>query len=271
VKTETPATAAGTYLLDNAGKEAPARFSALSAMFDAGTIRHLEGRGIAPGWLCWEVGGGGGSIASWLAHRVGPTGRVLVTDIDPRFLEGLQNTNLEIRRHNVLNDPMPQEKFDLIHARLVLVHIPQWQIVLKRLISALKPGGWLVDEEFDSESVPPDATSSPGEVSVQTHAALGRLMKDRGFDRRYGRLLFGRLRALGLAEVGAEARMFMLESESAGTALLRANYEQLHEDLVHGGYITEPQFQEDLSRIDDPAFMMPSSMMWTAWGRRQVP
>ena len=35
------------YLLDNAGTEAPARFAALSAMFDSGTIRHLEARGIA--------------------------------------------------------------------------------------------------------------------------------------------------------------------------------------------------------------------------------
>src|SRR5436309_11708523 len=70
------------YLLDNAGREAPARFGALSAMFDTGTIRHLEERGVARGWQCWEVGGGGGSIATWLARRVGLAGRVLATDID---------------------------------------------------------------------------------------------------------------------------------------------------------------------------------------------
>lgn len=258
------------YLLDNAGREAPARFAALSAMFDSGTIRHLEARGIAPGWHCWEVGGGGGSIATWLAGRVGPAGRVLVTDIDPRFLEPMKSTNLEIRRHNVLTDPQPEEKFDLIHARLVLVHIPQWQTVLQRLISALKPGGWLVDEEFDSESVAPQPTSSPGEVFLKTHAAMAKLMKDRGFDRSYGRLLFGRLRALGLTQVGAEAEMFMLQSGSAGTALLRANYEQLHAALIDSGYVTEQQFQEDLSRLDDPDFMMPSSIMWAAWGRRET-
>src|SRR5256885_6218488 len=93
--TESPLPAS-SYLLDNAGKEAPARFAALSAMFDPGTIRHLDERGVAAGWHCWEVGGGGGSIAAWLANRAGPTGRVLVTDIDPRFLENLKAPNLEV-------------------------------------------------------------------------------------------------------------------------------------------------------------------------------
>ena len=46
-----------SYLLDNAGKEAPRRLSALAAMFDSGTIRHLESRGVGPGWRCLEVGG----------------------------------------------------------------------------------------------------------------------------------------------------------------------------------------------------------------------
>ena len=256
------------YLLDNAGREAPARFGALSAMFDTGTIRHLEERGVARGWQCWEVGGGGGSIATWLARRVGLAGRVLATDIDPRFLETLKVPNLEVRRHDIVSDPLPEETFDLIHARLVLVHLPQWQKVLQRLISVLKPGGWLLDEEFDSESVPPEPSASPGEVFLKTHEAMAQLMRDRGFDRYYGRLLFGRFRALGLTEVGAEARMFMMQSGSAGAALLRANYEQLRGALVDSGYVTEREFQDDLSRLDNSSFMMPSSMMWAAWGRR---
>ena len=88
-----------TYLLDNAGADAPARLTALAAMFDSGTIRHLEDRGVRPGWHCLEVGGGAGSIAAWLAARVGPTGRVLATDVDPRFLERIDLPNLEVRQH----------------------------------------------------------------------------------------------------------------------------------------------------------------------------
>lgn len=237
-------------------------------MFDPGTIRQLESREVRQGWHCLEIGGGGGSVASWLSDRVGASGRVVATDIDTRFLEPLKLPNLEVWRHNIVSDPLPESAFDLVHARLVLVHLPNKERVLEKLIAALKPGGWLVDEEFDSYSVPPDPMVSPYETLLKTHVAMARLMTDRGFERRYGRLLFGRFRAHGLVSVGAEARMFMVQRGAPGAWLVRANYEQLRETMIGAGYITAQEFEEDLARLDDPDFLMPSSIMWTAWGQR---
>ena len=74
------------YIFDNAAQQASQRFASLETLYDPWTIRHLEATGIGPGWQCWEVGGGGGSIARWPGERCGPTGHVLLTDIDPRFL-----------------------------------------------------------------------------------------------------------------------------------------------------------------------------------------
>jgi len=257
------------YVLDNAGREASARFAALAAMYDPGTIRHLEERGISSGWHCLEVGGGGGSIAAWLAARVGPAGRVLVTDIDPRFLESLQVPNLEVRRHNIVNDALPEAAFDLVHSRLVLLHLPEREKALARMVAALKPGGWLVDEEFDVASMLPNPVANPGEVLSKTHIAMRRIMEDRGVDDRcFARQLFGRLRAHGLVSVAAEARIFMWHSGSPGISLLRANYEQLRSSMIDARYITEEEFNQDLARLDDPGFIMPSPIMWTAWGRR---
>jgi SAM-dependent methyltransferase len=256
------------YVLENADKETPARFAALSAMFDSGTIRHLGDRGVGRGWDCLEVGGGSGSIATWLADRVGPTGRVLVTDIDQRFLEALKLPNLEVLRHNIVSDPLPENAFDLVHARLVLIHLPEREQVLKRLVAALKPGGWLVDEEFDALSVSPDPAVSPGEVHVKTQLAVSRFMADRGVERGFGRLIFGRLRAHGLVGVGAEGRLFMWQSGSPGIALMRANFEQLRGAMIEGHYITDYEIDRDLARLEDPDFMMPSAIMWAAWGSR---
>jgi 2-polyprenyl-3-methyl-5-hydroxy-6-metoxy-1,4-benzoquinol methylase len=260
--------AEGAYLLDNAHKEAAARFTALSAMFDPGTVRHLESCGVAPGWHCLEVGGGGGTISNWLRRRVGTMGRVVVTDLDTRFLETVKLPGLEVWQHDLTRDPLPEAAFDLVHARLVLVHLPDKEKILEKLVLALKPGGWLIDEEFDSLSVPPDPAVSPGETLLKTHVAMGRLMADRGFERRCGRLLFERLRDRGLVGVGAEARMFMVQSDSPGAALVRANYEQLRGEMIDAGYITERELEEDLAHLDDPDFMMPSSILWSAWGRR---
>src|ERR1039458_7122444 len=39
--------------------------------------------------------------------------------------------------------------FDLVHARLVLVHVPQRAQALAAMVAALKPGGWLLLEEAD--------------------------------------------------------------------------------------------------------------------------
>jgi SAM-dependent methyltransferase len=256
------------YLLDNAAREAPVRFAQLSALFDPGTMRHLRERGVGRGWHCLEVGAGGGSIASWLADRVGPTGRVLATDIDPRFLESLNFPNLLVQRHNIAIDPLPQGAFDLVHARLVLMHLPQREQALARMISALKPGGWLIDEEYDSCSLLPNPAINPGEVLLQTQIAVNRLLDDGGVDRLFGRRLTARLRAHGLVDVAGEARAFMWQRGCPGTALARATFELLRGALIDGMYITPKQFEEDVARLDDPDFLMPSAILWSAWGRR---
>jgi SAM-dependent methyltransferase len=193
---------------------------------------------------------------------------VVVTDLDMRFLETVKLPGLEVWRHDLTCDPLPEAAFDLVHARLVLVHLPDKEKILEKLVVALKPGGWLIDEEFDSLSLPPDPVVSPGEILLKTHVAMARLTADRGFERRCGRLLFERLRECGLVSVGAEARMFMVQSESPGAALVRANYEQLRGDMIEAGYITRQEFEEDLARLDCPDFMMPSSILWSAGGQR---
>jgi hypothetical protein len=77
------------YVFDNAvTAETGMRFSGLEATFDPATIRYLTGVGVTNGWACWELGADGGSIATWLAERVGPAGSVLATDIDVRFIPG---------------------------------------------------------------------------------------------------------------------------------------------------------------------------------------
>lgn len=260
---------ASAYLLDNGSREAPGRFDALSAIYDRGTIRHLEDLGVGEGWHCLEVGGGGGSITVWLANHVGSTGRVLATDIDPRFLEFVTPQNVEVRRHNIVTDPLPEAAFDLIHARLVLIHLPERERVLARLVAALKPGGWLVDEEFDSASLLPDCDVSPGEVLLNTQKNAMRILDDHGVDRRCGRRLFGQMRELGLIDVDAHAQMFMWHRRSPGVSLMRANFAELRGQMINAGYITEQECDEDLVRLDDPHFMTPSPIMWTAWGRRQ--
>ena len=257
------------YVFDNAAeREAQARFAALPALYDPGTIRHLEALGVGPGWRCLEVGAGGGSIARWLAARAGPGGHVLATDVDPRFLERLAGPSLEVRRHDITTDPLPDAAFDLAHARLVLGHLPAREAALDRMVAALRPGGWLLLEDFDSLSQRPDPAINPAERRLRLYEAMLQAMTARGVDLRLGRLLPGRLRARGLADVGAEGRVLLWQGAAAGAALLRANFAQLRGPIAAAAGLTAAEFDGELARLEDPDLLNPAPVLWAVWGRR---
>jgi hypothetical protein len=62
--------------------------------------------------------------------------------------------------------------------------------------------------------------------------------------------------------------MSMVQPESQIATLLRASYERRRGAMIDGGYITDEEFDRDLARMKADDFMMPSPLMWTAWGRR---
>jgi ubiquinone/menaquinone biosynthesis C-methylase UbiE len=262
------------YIFDNAGQQAGQRFSSLETLYDPWTIRHLEATGIGPGWQCWEVGAGGGSIAAWLGERCGTAGHVLVTDIDPRFLvelATLDQPTIEIQRHDIVADPIPSQTFDLVHARLVLVHLPAREQALQQMVTALKPGGWLVLEDYDVTLMDRSSTTTDATAAAlyqKMHAAQDRLMEARGVDLTWGRSLYRRLRAHGLANVGMEGYVVVWEGRSPGARLKHANFEQIREEAVNAGFITNQEVAQVLTLLDDPDFAISASVMFTAWGRR---
>ena len=108
---------------------------------DARSQRHLAALGIQKGWRCLEVGAGHGSIARWLAEQVGPQGRVVATDLNPRFLTEIELPNVEVRQHDIRTDPLEPGLYDLAHCRAVLIHTPDPQRVVQHMVEALRLGG----------------------------------------------------------------------------------------------------------------------------------
>jgi len=263
-------TAATGYVFDNTSRVAEARYRELSRVYDENTMRHIEQRGIDRRWSCLEIGGGGGSIASWLCTRVGVRGRVLATDLNPRFLEDLSYTNLEVRRHDIRTEGLPKGEFDLAHARLVLIHLPDREVALKQMIDSLKTGGWIVVEEFDALTFLPEPAVNPGEANLRVRQAFDEALTARGVDLHCGRLLAHELKANGLVQVGVEATVSLWGGKSTGTSLMKLNFEEMREPMVSSGLISREEFEADLKRIDEEDFLMPSPMMWTVWGRKSV-
>jgi len=257
----------GKYIFDNGLPEAENRFGLLSKLFDDRTIHYIEERGIREGWSCLEVGGGGGSIAAFLCSRTGDAGRVLATDIDTRFLQALPFPNLEVRKHDIRIEPLPSQEFDLVHARLVLEHLAEPDTALKRMVAALKPGGWIVLEEFDHLALLPNPEANSPDELLQLRDAFQRVLDARGVEMHYGRMLARRLSANGLVNVGAEVNGSMWKSGSAGITLLKLNCEGLRGTIIGSGLMSESQFDSDMKRLDEPDFSIASPVMWTAWGQ----
>ena len=256
------------YLLDNADTEAGARFAALSTLFDPSTFRHIDAVGIGPGWRCWEVGAGGRSVPDWLVSRVGSAGRVLATDIDVSWLPDA-HLRYEVRRHDIGTDPAPEEAFDLVHARLVLVHVPQRAQALRTLVHSLTPGGWLLLEDADPALQPllcPDESGPEQVLANRLRHGFRELMAERGVDLAYGRTLPRLLRDAGLVDVQADA--YFPITAPACTALELATVAQVRDRLVESGLATDGEIDEHLANVAAGRLDLATSPMVSAWGRR---
>ncbi len=125
------------------------RLRRLEKAFDPASRRRLEVAGIGRGWRCLEVGAGAGSVAAWMAERVGAEGEVVAVDLDVQFLDASRMPGVRIVQGDVRELELPAERFDTVHARYVLIHNPDSGSVLDVMLRALKPGGCLVLEEPD--------------------------------------------------------------------------------------------------------------------------
>ena len=189
-----------SYAFPNAWALAQRRLELLQACHDPSSIRDAEALGVGPGWRCLEAGAGGGSFARWLASRVGEIGSVVAADIDTRLIEDLAAPNFEVRQMDLSTDELPVEDFDFVHTRLFLIHVPAREQVLRRLVTALRPGGILMLEEDD---IYPILGTATGDYRDGWDAFLA-VTAEAGVDPVWARVLPERLDELGLRDVGAE-------------------------------------------------------------------
>ena len=254
------------YAFDNTSEQERTRLASLEALLDVGTIRHLEALGVSTGWSCLEVGGGGGSIVSWLCERVGSSGHVLATDLETKPLDRLTYANLAVRRHDIVSDPVPVGQFDLVHTRWVLAWLPNPRQVLTRMVSALRPGGWLLVEETDLVTL--NHSAAPESFLKVARAFCDALPARSGLDIFYGRRVYSDVWAQGLVEVGAEGRVCMLHGGGANSRWLRLSIERVRAHMEGSGTVSNTEIEETLALLDDPAFAALSPMTMAVWGRR---
>jgi ubiquinone/menaquinone biosynthesis C-methylase UbiE len=252
------------YVFDNDSTHSDEQHRCLAAAYDPITTQQLATTGVRAGWHCLEVGAGGGSVAHWLSASVAPGGTVLATDINPRHVRAAPG--LTVARHDVVRDPLPERHFDLIHARLVLLHLPARLAVLDKLVRALKPGGWLQLDEFDISYGPPLAGPDP-ELYQRFLAAKAEVMRSAGALGTWGRSAGVAMTAAGLEAVRSQPHVRTWDRDSPGLRLLVHHTHHLRAELVAAGF-----GDDELARVREVMahqdFRACSCPFYTVLGRR---
>jgi len=250
------------YAFPHSAGDESRRLELLEQRLDPLTKRRIGRLGVGEGARCLEIGGGRGSITRWLSEVAGPAGRVLATDLQLGFLSEIDASNVEVLRHDIRTGTFPAGSFDLIHTRAVLMHVSPGVDLLRRVVTWLAPGGWLVLEEPDFGMWIGDADPVWAAAPQSARAAFP------GMALSQGRSLLRQVHQLGLEDIGADAEIDIIQ---AGTEL--AEFYQLSQAALAGpkvqaGVLSHEQATALIDRPGDDDFLACGFVHIGVWGRR---
>jgi SAM-dependent methyltransferase len=261
---------ASRYTFSNADKQASRQLRLLAEILDEHSTEVLARAGIGCGWHCLDVGPGAGSMTHWMAGRVRPGGHITALDLDPRHVPIADN--ISVRQGDVRTIELPDGCYDLIHTRLVLLHLAEREMVLQRLVTALKPGGLLVVSDWDSTRrdwllhAPTEAAAAAFDAFQN---GLLSILVANGADLGWARRAPLVMRAAGLIDVETVAHNRLWAGGEPGCLLHASNARQKRDALIARGTTTEQLHLLD-SAMRDPETLVYGHWMFTTLGRRPL-
>jgi SAM-dependent methyltransferase len=203
-----------------------------------------------------------------MAEAVGPTGSVTAVDRDTGQLRKLgEAANVTVVEDDLTTMSFPSEAFDLIHSRSVLMHVPEADAVVAKLVPALRPGGTVLFEEADG---------APAATAVDPPAAFVAVIEPLARRWSWSRHLPELLAGLGMKDINDDVRDGPL---TGGTPVGAFWQHTLRSIRV---FLTDPRAMRServapvddatidamLALLDDPSFVMPFALRHNVSARR---
>lgn len=148
-------------LVANVFHSVAARYDLMNDVMSLGIHRlwkrfTLDCSGVRPGQQVLDLAGGTGDITALFSKRVGPTGKVVLADINASMLQvgrdklrdlGLVN-NIDYVQANAEALPFADNSFDVVTIGFGLRNVTDKDAALRSMFRVLKPGGRLLVLEF---------------------------------------------------------------------------------------------------------------------------
>jgi SAM-dependent methyltransferase len=193
---------------------------------------------------------------------VGPGGQVTATDLETDFLEALSLPGLVVLRHDLRTDELPAGPFDLVHARAVLMHVGERMTALRRMVSVLVPGGWLLVEEPDFGMWQADYDPLWSAHPAAWHEAFPQGSPS------HGRAMLRQIHRLGLTDIGADAELDIVAPGTPSAEFHALSMAALAEPMVAAGVLSQEEADAMAARPDMPDFLGCGFAHIGVWGRR---
>ncbi|HVX44741.1 MAG TPA: class I SAM-dependent methyltransferase [Mycobacteriales bacterium] len=224
----------------------------LEALLDAKTCSVLDTVGVRPGHRCLDLGAGSGTITRALADRAGAA-EVVAVDLDTRHLRAVPPP-VRVLEHDI-NDGVRGGPYDLIHARLVLMHLARRAEILHELAAALAPGGWLVIGEYvgPQRHVVRSPTSQDEALFHRVQHIAHGMASAAGVSYTWAFEVAGHMSAAGLTGVHATDDRHTAEGGSDACRLSWNYLQQLRPRLLEAG-LTPDELERYHALMLDPRF-----------------
>ncbi|GGV53001.1 class I SAM-dependent methyltransferase [Streptomyces griseoflavus] len=258
---------AGRYGEDLFAPEHPReaeRVDAAALVYDPFTTHRLRALGAGRGGRCLEVGAGTGTVARWLLEEAGAR-EVVALDRDTEALAARGGRGLRVLRADLTDERLRPGTFDLIHARFVLMHLPDRRRIVSRLAGWLNPGGVLV--LGDAVELPD--TRDTSSAYRRTMDAMWRALRTTIGTDISGVPAYPRfLREEGLREVAGEVWCPPLVAGGPLARFWSGTWSRMRPELTATGLVDAGVVDRAVAYLDSPALAEIGPGMAMAWGRR---
>ncbi len=236
----------------------------------------LDQLNIRPGDRAIDIGCGPHGILDLLSERVGANGKVVglernesTVELARRFIAEHNLLNVEVVQADAKATGLPRASFDLVHARLVLVNVPEPQRVVEEMIALARPGGLVASHEADWGAFLCDPPSPTWDRLLQVFEAYSR---NNGIDLFVGRKTHQMFRAAGLSDIQANPVIHSYPPGHNRRNILCDFLENVKDRILAESLMTESEFHErqiELKRhLDDANTLVISHLFVQVWGRK---